>query len=177
MIANVAELREQFKVELLDDDHRLLALLIAAEDYAKRFCGTVLEAEAITEYHDGDGTDIVLLRNFPVNSITSVHDDVNRDYAAASLIAATEYMIESSGRLILENGVFNVGRQNVKVVYNAGYSVVPYDLKVAVCNIAFSNYLEANGSINMVEGEEVVYRPAKLRAEATRLLEPFKKLV
>lgn len=179
MIVNCSELRSQFKVAITDDDHVLLPLLKAAEEKAKRYCGTVLEAEDVTEYRDGDGTDVLLLKNYPVNSVASVYDDVDRTYAAASLIAAADYMFESSGRLILDALVFNIGRQNVKVTYNAGYTAtaMPYDLKKAIANIAFADYLEANGSINMVEGDEFVYRPKKLRDEAFTILDLFRKMV
>lgn len=179
MIVNCSELRAQFKVAIKDDDHVLLPLLKAAEDKAKRYCGTVLEAEDITEYHDGDGTGVVLLRNFPVNSVATVHDDIERSYDAASLVAATDYVVEACGKLTLDGLVFDPGFKNVKVVYNAGYSatVMPYDLKKAIANIAFADYLEANGSINMVEGDEFVYRPKKLRDEATAILDQFKKMV
>jgi len=176
MITNCSEVRNQFNVTINDDDGVLLPLIHAAQKYAENYCDTIIEAADVTEYQDGDGTDTVLLRNFPVNSITSVYDDVGRDYAAASLIPAASYMFESSGRLILENALFSFGRQNVKVVYNAGYADVPDDIKVAVANITFANYLEANGSINMVEGQEIVYRPAKLRSEALRILDLYKKM-
>lgn len=177
MILNASELRDMFKVQLLDDDERLLTLIIAAEDEAKRRCGTVLEAADLTEYHDGDGTSDLLLRNFPVNSIASVRDDVNREFGTETEIPAADRVFESFGKLALDGRVFGRGKQNVKVVYNAGLTEIPYDLKVAVGSIAFANYLEQNASINMVEGQEFIYRPGKLRKAAADILDRYVKVV
>jgi len=177
MITNVSELRAQFNVTILDDDHRLMAVLAAAQKYAEKYCGTVLEAADVTEYHDGDGNQSVLLRNLPVNSIATVHDDIDRVYGAATLIPASDYTFDDNGILTLPLYVFTIGRNNIKVVYNAGFSDVPDDLKVAIGNIAFANYLEANGSINMVEGQDYVYRPKKLRDEAEKILNQYRKIV
>lgn len=41
------------------------------------FCGRVLAARSLTEYYQGTGERLLVLKNRPVNSITSVHEDMS----------------------------------------------------------------------------------------------------
>ena len=79
------------------------------------------------EVRDGNGETWIDTHQWPVVSITSIHDDTNRDFAAATLKASSEYFIDYKGSLIhLEPDApkgthFTVGRQNVQLIYTGGY--------------------------------------------------------
>lgn len=81
----------------------------------------------VAEVRDGNGQTWIDPHQWPVVSITSIHDDANRDFASGTLKAASEYFIDYKGNLIhLEpdapNGThFTVGRQNVQLIYTGGY--------------------------------------------------------
>jgi hypothetical protein len=84
-----------------------------------------------TEYHDGTGNLYLFPFQYPITSVTSIHDDPDWSWGAATLISASDYMIHQNARMIvLKSGYFADDVQNIKIVYVAGYaaSAVPKDL-------------------------------------------------
>lgn len=102
-----------------------------------------------TEYHSGNDREKLILKKRPVTAITSIHVDStgyagqgSDAFAASTLwVSGTDYWTpqlsadEENGSLIYaigNNQQWPLGRGNIKVVYTAGYSVVPDDLALAV---------------------------------------------
>ncbi len=79
------------------------------------------------EVRDGNGQTWINPHQWPVVSITSIHDDTNRDFDSATLKASGEYFIDYKGSLIhLEPDAahgthFTIGRQNIQLIYTGGY--------------------------------------------------------
>jgi len=69
------------------------------------FCGHVLEAQSLTEYYQGTGNVYLVLRNWPVNSVTSVYEDMDGasgqgtdPFPAETLLTAgTDYELLKTG--------------------------------------------------------------------------------
>ncbi len=132
-------------------------------------CGRTFEYEAaVTEYHDGDGLSGVLhARRAPIVAVTTLHDDPNRVYGTAELIAATDYVIDAeSGLITLDGFRFAAGLQNIKLVYGAGYKVIPQDLEQAALAIMAATFWDIHGELKAVVGEQVIERVASLRKRA-----------
>lgn len=75
--------------------------------------GHILEAATLTEYYQGTGTRDLVLRNWPVNSVTSVYEDMGGEwgqsanpFAAATLLTAG---VDFALRLDGSNGVAQSG--------------------------------------------------------------------
>lgn len=103
----------------------------------------------ITEYYDGSGDDLMMLRSWPITSVTSVSylSGVSAGAATYTAYGTGEYYWDAtSGRLIRYAGEdfafpdsaevssgWPHGQKNIKVVYRAGWtsSTVPGD--VASC--------------------------------------------
>lgn len=141
----------------------ILATIIAgAQSRAERFCGRLFDTATFTEKYSGNGSEILLLKNFPITSITSITE---RDRGA---YASTEYTFDadsgevrllgtSEGRFPADEygevganqfGVspcFPVGFRNLTVVYvgayGSGATAVPADLTLAM--LQFVDYLFA----------------------------------
>ncbi len=101
------------------------------------------------EYHDGEGDVYVLTEEYPINSVASLYDDVDRLFGDTTLIDPLDYVIYSDiGKIQLINGattvfaggIFSTGEQNVKITYNAGYTVIPSDLKLITGEILSKKY-------------------------------------
>lgn len=176
MILNVKELRDMFKIEIDKDDHVLNHWLLAAQEEAESICDTVLEAADITEYHDGLGDSLIQTRNIPLNSVAKLYDDPARVFGSNTEIATSDFVFRPSGEVTLIYLRFTIWKQNVKIVYNAGYAQIPYDLKKAVANLAFASYLEANGGVNAIQAQDFIYKPKKLRDEAEGILYGYRKI-
>jgi uncharacterized phiE125 gp8 family phage protein len=106
--------------------------------WIKNYVGHELLSATYTEYYDGDGTEELILKNFPVTTLTSVNDDPTRVFGAATAKSvASDVMLDASAgvvRLWNNGGIFQRARGNLKVVYVAGYSLatMPYDIQLAV---------------------------------------------
>lgn len=110
----------------------LARLQVAAETYLDR----KIEQATYTEQYDGDETDRLITLQWPIISVTSVHDDQDRAFGAATLIATADYVLyKDRGIIRLDGLVFSSGIQNIKVVYTAGYATVPADLAQALIEL------------------------------------------
>lgn len=131
-IANLTELKLQLGITDATQDSLLESIANRAYRVCEQYMNRKIKEATYTEYYDGDGTAELLLAQYPLVSVTSLFDDVDRDYGADTQIAATDFMLyKERGILRLDGGdqaAFANGHQNVKIVYVAGYSAVPGEL-------------------------------------------------
>lgn len=133
-------------------DARISAIIPQVTQVVKSYCGTSIVdyySSAKTEYFDirDSLTSRVMLDESPVVSVTSVHE---REDQAASYVALITENSDNSGKyeyiidtmtdsIIRTNSTgtknFPKGHKAVKVIYTAGYSATPEDLKLAVYDL------------------------------------------
>ncbi len=132
--------RAQLAPQLTDVSVELLAALIAAAtELIERYCGREFSYETVTdEMYSGDGTQELLLRRFPVASLTTITivDSAGNE---------TDYASATYFRVDLDSGIvqwrpdqyctFPVGFENIKATYVGGYQRVPADLQSACVQI------------------------------------------
>ena len=143
-LATLTKLKEYLETSGSDHDTRLTDLLDRATEAIKNFTRRELESPGAdyTHYFDGDGMGrAVILREYPVvGTVTSVHDDTDRTFDAATLIDAGDYYVHvDEGIIELTSGtVFAKGVANVQVKYKAGYAAgsIPEDLEMATIYLA-----------------------------------------
>lgn len=128
------------------DDARLNVLIPSVSQLVKTYCGNSFVdffSSNKTETFTLDwGTYIVQLTESPVNSIVSVQERQSYSDSYATLTTgAYEYALDSATDSILRtlsSGRYKnwpQGVDAVKVVYTAGYSAIPSDLKLAVLDL------------------------------------------
>jgi hypothetical protein len=127
------------------EDARLNVLIPSISQLVKTYCGNSFvdfystnKTETFTlEW----GTHIVQLTESPVNAIVSVQEETSYGGTLTTLTTgAQEYALNKATDCIYRTttgGYKNwpVGVETVKVVYTAGYSAVPADLKLAVLDL------------------------------------------
>lgn len=139
-------------------------------------------SSTFTAYFDGDGSNKVLLEEYPIISVTSVHDDTDRVFGADTLIDSDDIVVyPDEGMLVYDGGTFTIGNSNIKVVYQAGHDPVPDDLKHALILYVAAEFLIAKTEINVIrpmgEGSgEVEDKPARLKKEADLIFKLYKKI-
>jgi len=119
------EVKKYFKIESDDYDDILSLLIDDVSGQIISYCGKEFITKEFTEYHDGGLKQDINLANYPIHSVTSLHDDADHDYDAGDLVTSTDYRIYYDHGQIKLTGdatTFANGDQNVKVVYWAGYS-------------------------------------------------------
>jgi hypothetical protein len=138
--------RAQIAVTTLDS---VIALLIPeAESLVATYLDRDIEdgGSDITEYYDGSGTAVLMLRSWPITSVTSVSylSSVTAGVAAYTAYGTGDYYFDATtGRLFRYAGEdfafpesdqvssgWPIGEKNIKVVYRAGWtsSTVPGDM-------------------------------------------------
>lgn len=73
----------------------------------------------------------IFVKNIPINSIVSIHNDSNWEWTDDTLVDTTEYRIIDSRYILFKNRLYNKSDKSIKVSYNGGYSEIPADLKHA----------------------------------------------
>ena len=133
-------------------DARINVIIDSVSQLVKNYCGTNLidnYSSAKTEYFDiKDGrTTRVMLTEGPIVSVTSVQERESQADAYVTLIKENsnssgkyEYVVDELTDSIIRTNenvdkAFAQGRKAVKVVYTAGYSATPDDLKLAVYDL------------------------------------------
>jgi len=127
-------------VGIADDDINYDSHLESYIDAASWFLNSgtkrKLLARALTEYYDGDGSNILFANQRPINSVTTLHSDANRAFGSTTLIDSDNYQVYvDEGYIIVTGSSFAVGERVLKLVYNAGYSTVPNDLEQAALEL------------------------------------------
>jgi len=82
-----------------------------------------LKSQSSTDYKHGRNSNLVLLSQWPVNSITELRIDNSSNFTDAStLVNSDEYRIadDSNSLLILSRVFPKKGYNNIKITYNAG---------------------------------------------------------
>jgi len=147
-MADLITLQEYKTAEAISqpkDDARLNILIPSVSQLIKTYCGN-----SFVDYYSSNktetftidwGTHVVELTESPVNTIVSVQEAQSYGGAYATLTTtAQEYALSNETDCVYRtttSGYKNwpVGIETVKVVYTAGYSAIPGDLKLAVLDL------------------------------------------
>ena len=133
-------------------DARINVIVDSVSELVKNYCGTSFVddySSAKTEYFDiqDNVTTRVMLDEGPINAVTSVSERDSQADAYVTLIKENsdssgkyEYVVDNLTDSIVRTNEnvdksFPKGRKAVKVVYTAGYSATPEDLKLAVFDL------------------------------------------
>lgn len=160
-------------------------IITSASEWINGYVGYVLVG---TDYdgtdddslYDGDGSNSLWTKQFPLNTITTIHQDADRTFGSDTLIAASDYVFYSTGKILLPNDRWYVGAKTIKVVYNAGYATIPDDLKQA-CIAIVDYYYKAFRDHRFGDGGEttVDYTISYIHGiptEAKKLCDKYKRL-
>lgn len=135
----------------------------------------------VTEYHDGDpnleGKKIIFVRNTPIISVTSV------SYASGSLSSPTwtafdaaSYYVRNDrgGQLIFDS--LPQGNQNIRVIYQGGYSTIPEDLALACIQLIARvfNKRKSEGVLNESVGGASVSWDRELTPELRKTINRYR---
>ena len=119
----------------------------------------------------------------PVNSITSIHSDPNRQYTDDTQISSDDFDLDSLlGQAILDpvnaTDSFEYAFRAIKVVANCGYTTLPADLEHAIC--VWASQLHRNKA---TQGKESITQraatvsisPKSMPPEVKEYLAPFRE--
>lgn len=174
--------KEQLDILLTDtsQDAYLQRLINSATAQVNRYCCRTFEHQSYTEIKDGSRTNELMLSNFPITAITSVHVDGARVFDADTLLPATAYAVIAPNMLRLIGSNWGRASQSIKIVYGAGYQVVPADVEDAAILLVETRYrMRSDRRLGRTstgkQGESTSYTEDWPR-EILSLLDPYKLL-
>lgn len=136
-LVTLVQAKAYLTITASSEDEILSTLVNAMSQLAKDYCGRDFVSTDFVEQYDGDGSDSLMLRNYPLISVDELYnaDAIHTFDASTEIDIDADVMVEpDSGILRLWNDEsrFLRGRGNVKVVYTAGYETIPWDVQQAV---------------------------------------------
>jgi len=131
----------------------LAALITAASNMVERYCKREFTETLHTdELHDGDGSTVLWLKNFPVASLTSIK--TVEDDASEETCLGAEFRVN-----LLTGEVrpapdcdctychFPEGNRNIQATYTAGWATIPEDIQEAVAQTVAWLYAKASAAV------------------------------
>ncbi len=145
-LITTANYKDYMKMEHNKDDAKLDILVESISQLVKTYCGNSIVdyySSTKTEYFDIDDkyTSELFVTESPLTSVTSVAERATIADSYTTLTANTDYYVDTEhDRIFRIDGeksieYYKKGFASVKVVYNAGFSAVPTDLKLAVFDL------------------------------------------
>lgn len=179
-LANVKEFL-QIKTADINSDAILNNLISRITAEIETFCNRkfIDPGTNYTEFfHGHEWSQHIQIKNYPIVSVISLHDDPNRNYGSETLIATTDYIIESDSGIIRLDGLkFSKGYNNIRVIYRGGYTATPADLEHAAIVRVAERYLESQGEVLMTVGEEVSTRVGEFKNQAMEILNRYRRII
>ena len=174
-LTSLSNVKDFLNITDANSDTILNGYLETISKYIEHFCNRVFDSATYTEYHSGDRSYRVFVKNPPIVCITSVHDDTGREYGITSLIDPTQYTFDSVAGIIKFDLQLSRWENNIKVVYVGGYSSLPVDLELAARLLVSAKWLEQQTTSNLVEkqGES---RSEKYQKQAEEILNLYRRL-
>lgn len=133
-LVSLDEAKTFLKISASSEDSVIEDFINRASIWANDYTGRRLKSRSNSDKYDGDGSDLLLLRDYPLVSITDLRIDDGTYEGAPPPTSSEDYALNSqSGLIKLKNGVLFVkGFQNVHIIYTAGYTTAPETVKEAV---------------------------------------------
>lgn len=144
------------------DDVLLQKILDGTIAEVEQRIGQVLESVAVTEKHDGDRTNTILLDNGCVTALTHIKIDGTTVYDVTNTADYEWYVV---GEIVRKVGYFSRGFKNIEVLYTHGYTSVniPAGLKLALLKM-MSNTYHGSLVVTEVEGGPKIYSQKEIDA-------------
>jgi hypothetical protein len=171
-LVTTANVKSFLDIQTTTWDTVIGTLVTSCSVWIENYCGGLRFKNSlsdVTEYYDGDpfeeGNKSIFLKNIPIVSITSV------SYASGSLSSPTWTAYDASTGYVRNDKTgeltfyaLPVGKQNIRVIYQGGYTSIPEDLQMACLELvarifnkrkSFGVATESVGGANVVWEKEL----------------------
>lgn len=183
-LSSAANVKTYLDISVTTWDTLLATLVTSCSVWIENYCGGLRFKNSgvdVTEYHDGDpngeGKQIIFVRNTPIISVTSV------SYATGALDSPTWevydpefYYVRNdrSGEIFFDS--LPIGRQNIRVIYQGGYSSIPEDLSLACMQLVARvfNRRKSEGVLNESVGGASVSWDKELSVDLRKTLNRYR---
>ncbi len=166
-------------------DDLLNTLIDACSTYIESYLNRTILVADYTETRNGNGGSVMVVRNSPIVSVSSLTLDGLAIQARGPLgpsmtgNGAPTYVFDDSTIFLCGGGVFCRGAQNVVLVYRAGYATVPPDIDHACVEMIgdWFKYRNRIGQLSMgIEGQTISFTDVAITKRAMGVLQQYKRV-
>ena len=157
-LTTLADVKAWLNVTALTDDAVFARLITSASDFIQQYLSRNIPVTAYTnERYNGNGGQRLMLRNWPIVSVSSVTCTSQTGTVLWSY-GSSYFWFDDRSAYLNTSDVFTRGKGNITVSYSAGYAVVPYGLQQVCIELVAHKYKEREriGHASKSLGGEVV---------------------
>jgi hypothetical protein len=159
-----------------DNDQALIErLILAASDFLVSWLSRDIKSKDYTEYRNGRGHMKLMMKNYPVTAVSSL--TIDGVAIPASDGTSPGYLFDDRS-LYLIGYEFTKGFLNVRAVYTAGYTIIPWAISQACIDLISLKYKERDriGIQSLaLATETVTYRIWDLTSQTKGMLNEYKR--
>jgi hypothetical protein len=158
-IVTLAEAKTQLNVVDSGMDATLETWINESSNVVEEYTERKIVSQAVTEYHDGDGSHYLYPEYYPIVQLSSASTPSDSDKLGAlqyrtspdsswtNIETDVDHIFVDLIRPYIElyDTIFPVGKRNIKLVYKAGYATVPSEIKKVVLEMVQMVYNEHKG--------------------------------
>lgn len=151
--ATLEEVKQWLSIDNLDTSKDLILPIYieGISDLLDGMIGRDIFANDYTEKYQGTNSNSLVLRNYPINSVTAVRyildgevleelteDDYEINKKSGILYKDSPWLMTGYSNLM--SGRINFPRRHISITYNAGYTETPADLKLICLQLIQNQY-------------------------------------
>lgn len=177
-VTTLSKLKEYLGVTSTTDDVLMNRLIAGASTWFNNQVGLDIVATIYQQVNDGEGTRSVILKHFPITSVSSVVVD-GVTIPQRTSVTGSGWVLKANNVSLTPDYSFTDGLQNVVITYTAGYDVIPYDVEQAVIEMAAMRYRERTRigvMSNTVGGESVSYQTVTIPVSVQSVVDSYKRM-
>lgn len=166
------------KLSGVAEDDLIKQIINGVSTLIENYCGSKFINQAVTEVHDGSGSNIQVVENCPIAGLTSIKYEF--DTPTPVLQTITDFKFNGGAGLIkYMEGVFPEGWQNVQIIFSSGYGAaianMPEDLRLATATqVEFFYKRDSADFSSTFEEGMIIKAPSEMLSPVVRdMLSPY----
>jgi len=184
-LTTLTNLKQWLNVTNANDDTLLSRLITATSNYIQMWLNRTIPVASYSDYRDGSDGVTMVLKNYPIISVSSLTIDGNVippsvPSPPGSLDPPGFVFDQFSIMLVGGTYAFTRGYQNIFIQYQAGYSVIPFEIEQACIELASMRYRERDriGQVSKNIGGEIVSYSQKGLSDAIQsVLSDYQRVI
>lgn len=120
-LTTTQRVKERLDKSQIGDNEAVYGVVVAVSHAMAADMDLLVEQTSRTEIHSPEyGARRIFLKATPVASVSTVHNDSQREYGSSSLVAASDYYVDTATGVLLFDYPIISGPGSVQVVYTGG---------------------------------------------------------